>query len=105
MPGGTLIWLSVRLANGTIYSWDEAQAFGLPIVSFDCNTGPSDLIVHNENGYLVDCFDTEKLAEAIIKLIELDEEKYRFMCESAKQKNKEYYCEKIIKKWIDVIGN
>lgn len=83
----------------------EAQAFGLPIVSFDCNTGPSDLIVHNENGYLVDCFDTEKLAEAIIKLIELDEEKYRFMCESAKQKNKEYYCEKIIKKWIDVIGN
>ncbi|WFT68195.1 glycosyltransferase family 4 protein [Acinetobacter baumannii] len=30
----------------------EAQSYGLPIVSFDCDTGPSEIVTHGENGYL-----------------------------------------------------
>ena len=83
----------------------EAQAFGLPVVAFDCNTGPSDLIQPGENGYLVPCFDTTLFAQAIMQVIELDETSYRLMCEKAKAKNSEFYCDKIINKWIEVIGN
>lgn len=83
----------------------EAQAFGLPVVSFDCNTGPSDLIQPGENGYLVPCFDTTLFAQAIMQVIELDDSSYRLMCEKAKAKNNEFYCDKIINKWIEVIGN
>lgn len=83
----------------------EAQAFGLPVVSFDCNTGPSDLIQPGENGYLVPCFDTTLFAQAIMQVIELDDSSYRLMCEKAKAKNSEFYCDKIINKWIEVIGN
>lgn len=83
----------------------EAQAFGLPVVAFDCNTGPSDLIQPGENGYLVPCFDTTLFAQAIMQVIELDETSYRLMCEKAKVKNSEFYCDKIINKWIEVIGN
>lgn len=83
----------------------EAQAFGLPVVSFDCNTGPSDLIKPGENGYLVPCFDTTLFAQAIIQVIELDDSSYRLMCEKTKVKNSEFYCDKIINKWIEVIGN
>jgi glycosyltransferase involved in cell wall biosynthesis len=43
----------------------EAQACGLPIVSFDCETGPSDIITDNENGYLIDCFDIDMMAQKI----------------------------------------
>jgi len=43
----------------------EAQACGLPIVSFDCETGPSDIVVDNENGFLIDCFDIEKMTQKI----------------------------------------
>jgi glycosyltransferase involved in cell wall biosynthesis len=43
----------------------EAQACGLPIVSFNCETGPSDIVIDNENGFLIDCFDIEKMAQKI----------------------------------------
>ena len=46
----------------------EAQACGLPIVSFDCETGPSDIIVDNSNGFLIDCYDTDKMVEKISML-------------------------------------
>jgi glycosyltransferase involved in cell wall biosynthesis len=31
----------------------EAMSYGLPSVSYDCNTGPSELIIDGVNGYLV----------------------------------------------------
>lgn len=52
----------------------EAMSAGLPVVSFDCDTGPSELIVDGKNGYLVDLGDTDTLAlklEALMKNAEL----------------------------------
>lgn len=43
----------------------EAQACGLPIVCFNCETGPSDIVVDNKNGFLVECFDIEKITNKI----------------------------------------
>jgi GalNAc-alpha-(1->4)-GalNAc-alpha-(1->3)-diNAcBac-PP-undecaprenol alpha-1,4-N-acetyl-D-galactosaminyltransferase len=37
----------------------EALSAGLPVVSYDCEAGPSDLIIHGENGFLVPVFDDE----------------------------------------------
>ena len=48
----------------------EAKAIGLPAVSFDCRTGPSELIEDGVNGFLIDCFDVEQMAERICELIE-----------------------------------
>ena len=31
----------------------EALAHGIPVVAFDCPTGPSDLIIDGYNGYLI----------------------------------------------------
>ncbi len=45
----------------------EAMKCGLPIVSFDINCGPSEII--KGNGFLVPAYDIEKMAESIIKLI------------------------------------
>jgi len=46
----------------------EAQACGLPIVSFNCETGPSDIIIDNENGFLINCFDIENMVQRISQL-------------------------------------
>jgi glycosyltransferase involved in cell wall biosynthesis len=50
----------------------EAMSFGVPCISFDCPSGPSDIITNNEDGILVEKENPQKLAEAIMTLIEED---------------------------------
>ncbi len=51
----------------------EAMAAGVPCVSTDCPTGPSDLIHNGENGLLVPVNNSEAMADAIEKMLfELD---------------------------------
>lgn len=42
----------------------EAQACGLPVVTFDCN-GLKDLVNHKKNGYLAKAYDYKSLAKGI----------------------------------------
>ena len=48
----------------------EAHFAKLPIVSFNCNCGPDEIIQDGINGYLVNCFDIDEMAERINSLIE-----------------------------------
>ncbi len=48
----------------------EAMAAGLPCVSTDCPTGPSDLITAGTNGLLVPVGDTQAMAQAMQYLLE-----------------------------------
>lgn len=47
----------------------EAISFGLPCISFDCPSGPRDIIKNNENGYLIEQNDTIAFEQALVKLI------------------------------------
>jgi glycosyltransferase involved in cell wall biosynthesis len=48
----------------------EAMAFGLPIVSTDCETGPKELLKHGENALLVQPDNAESLAQGLLQLIQ-----------------------------------
>lgn len=46
----------------------EAMGVGLPCISFNCPTGPADIIINNVNGILVEYLNIESLAQAMIDL-------------------------------------
>lgn len=48
----------------------EAMSAGLPVVSFDCVAGPSDMIVEGENGFLIPLNDKKRFAEKLQFLID-----------------------------------
>lgn len=56
----------------------EAKSFGLPVVSFDCACGPSDIVRDGVDGLLVRPEDPRALAQAMVRLIN-DEPERRAM--------------------------
>ena len=48
----------------------EALSLHVPVVSFDCNSGPSEMISHNKNGILVPDQDFEALKTSMDYLID-----------------------------------
>jgi glycosyltransferase involved in cell wall biosynthesis len=47
----------------------EAMALGTPVVSTDCESGPSEILANGKYGYLTPVGDSEKLAEAILQVL------------------------------------
>lgn len=56
----------------------EAKACGLPMVSFDVITGPREIIDEGEDGYLVQAYDLDRMAECIENLIENPDRRLEF---------------------------
>jgi glycosyltransferase involved in cell wall biosynthesis len=62
----------------------EAKSCGLPIVSFDCPEGPSEIVRDGIDGFLVERDNVELLSAAILKLAESEDLRKRFGCEAVK---------------------
>ena len=80
----------------------EAMAYGLPVISFDCKAGPSDIIRNGENGLLVPNGDINALSEAMKKLMD-DEILREKISEEALKVRDKYNIELVSKQWIDLL--
>ena len=80
----------------------EAKAKKLPIVSFDINSGPSDIIRDGVDGFLIKPFDCEAMADKICELIENPELRQK-LSDDAHGNLDKFSKEKIIKQWCDLI--
>lgn len=80
----------------------EAKQYGLPIVSFNCPTGPSEIVIDGENGYLINDFDIEEMSNKICKLIEDKELRGRFS-ENSLNDTEKFSKERILQQWIHLI--
>lgn len=81
----------------------EAKSFGLPIVSFDIQTGPGDIVRDGVNGYLVKSGDTDAMAERICQLIQDAELRKRFSDNAALDMDK-FDSERIVEQWEKLIN-
>lgn len=79
----------------------EAQAAGLPIVSFDCKCGPKDVIENGVDGFLVEDGDIEQLAQKLVVLMQ-DTNLRKQMGSAAYAHSDRYSEERIMKQWTDL---
>ena len=80
----------------------EAKQYGLPIVSFNCPTGPAEIVLDGENGYLIENFDINQMSQKIIELIEKNELRLGFS-QNAMLDTDKFNKKKITKQWIELI--
>lgn len=80
----------------------EAQQYNLPIVSFRCPTGPSEIVEDGVNGFLVDCYDTDKMSVKLLELME-DERLRNSFSLHAKDNMDKFDKNRILNQWIELI--
>jgi glycosyltransferase involved in cell wall biosynthesis len=80
----------------------EAMSVGLPVVSFDCPTGPREIVEHRRNGLLVPEGDVHALAAALAEMIE-DSELRRRCAAGALETASRYSLDVIGPRWDELI--
>ncbi len=80
----------------------EAHYAKLPIVSFNCDCGPDEIIQDGINGYLVECFDIDKMADRINYLIE-NKEVRKKMSDNTMLDKEKLQMENVIKEWKKIL--
>jgi glycosyltransferase involved in cell wall biosynthesis len=80
----------------------EAISFGLPCISYDCPSGPRDIVENEVNGYLIPMDDFEGLRNATLNLI-IDSEKLHKLANGAYNTSLKWNDEAILNKWKKIL--
>ncbi|MGE7778632.1 glycosyltransferase family 4 protein [Peribacillus sp. NPDC097264] len=111
---GSTQHIDIELSKASIYALSsrfegfgmvivEAMQCGVPVVSFDCPKGPSEIITQNEDGILVEDGNVEKFAESLMELMD-NAEKRKYFAKNAIENVKRYEIENIGKIWEETIN-
>jgi len=76
----------------------EGLSCGLPIVSYRCPKGPSEVVSSGRNGYLVDMGDRKGLADGLCKVIENEDMRKGFGAES-KALSVKFSLDSVMQEW------
>lgn len=79
----------------------EAMSFGIPVVSFDCEVGPSE-ILEGTGSILISDGDVSGFGDAVLRLIYNPQERER-ITELSLIRALEYQPERIVHKWISLL--
>lgn len=92
------IFLFTSQAEGFPMVLLEALSHGLPCVAYDAPTGPSDIIIPNKNGFLIDNGNQSLLKEKLLFLMDNTAER-KLMGIEARNSSKMYMAENIMLRW------
>jgi len=81
----------------------EAMSCGVPVISFDCPSGPRDIISDEVDGLLVENQNIKAFEDSIIRLIENNVER-KIMGEKAKVSVKRYSIKDIAQQWGNLLN-
>ena len=81
----------------------EAMSFGIPCISYDCPSGPRDIIENGRNGYLIKNGDMTDFTSKINALINM-ESKLSILGAEAYSTARDWNNKEIVNKWKKVFG-
>lgn len=79
----------------------ESFSVGTPCISFDCESGPSDIIINNENGFLIKNNDINGYSDILAEICS-GNVNLKYMGNAAYESSKKYRVENIMPKWEDL---
>ena len=97
------LFVSSSIHEGFPNSMLEAMAYGLTAVSYDCPTGPRDLIDHEVNGLLVPMND-EKVLEAMLGELMEDNVKRKNFSDRASLCREKFSMHSVGQRWMQVLA-
>jgi N-acetylgalactosamine-N,N'-diacetylbacillosaminyl-diphospho-undecaprenol 4-alpha-N-acetylgalactosaminyltransferase len=80
----------------------EALACGIPVISFDCLSGPSEMIINKFNGLLVENQNVEQLTEAMNIFVE-NNDLYTNCRENTLPSCQHFSIDSIGQQWLDLM--
>lgn len=80
----------------------EANSFGLPVLAFDIETGPRELIIDG-TGHRVKPYDIEEFSKNILKMMDMPDSEYKQYSIACKKNMLNFSKEKILSHWKDVL--
>ncbi|GEC79820.1 glycosyltransferase [Flavobacterium aquatile] len=82
----------------------ESLACETPVISFDCKSGPNEIISNNENGILVENQNKEKMIVAMNEMIS-DKKLYLHCKNNAKSSVEKFSIENIGNQWLQLLNS
>lgn len=80
----------------------EAMTFGTPCVSFDCESGPKEVIDSGHNGYLVNNRDVTQFSEMMARCVDMDIKQYKQFSVNALINSRNYSQELVVEQWYKI---
>jgi glycosyltransferase involved in cell wall biosynthesis len=90
-------------AEGYPLVLQEAMAAGVPVVSYDCPSGPREIVTHEVDGLLVTPGSTAGLASALLRLAR-DQDLRTRLGESAAQTARRWDADDLATRWEEIFG-
>lgn len=82
----------------------EAMSFGVPCISFDCPSGPRDMIRDGENGYLIPCYDKDRFVGRVCEYLRDNSDKRGQMKDNARNTVGAWDNDRIIELWKNIFS-
>lgn len=98
------IFASTSTSEGFPNVIGEAMSAGVPVVSFDCVAGPSEMIKDNHNGFLIPVADYTLFREKLEKLM-TDEDLRKKFSKHASDDIKKFSANEIGQKYLEFVMN
>lgn len=94
--------LNTSYYEGFPLSIQESLANGTPIIAYDIKYGPSDMIDHDKNGFLVEEGNIDELSKIIIKYLSKSREQKSQYSNNAIEKAELYSNKRFSDEWFDL---